>query len=124
VPRREVEPEEVSEEEFQQVVAEHAPAVPEVERPLEYAGRLWGVPERSGWLRYESRGRRLLGTEPGSPENLRLLPEEEELKRDYLGWCERTWGAGDCLRLLVDKPFLDGAAKYAMAIAHSQVLER
>jgi len=42
----------------------------------------------------------------------------------YLLWCEHTWGGGDCLRLLVDKPFLDGDARYAlaMAIAHSKVL--
>jgi hypothetical protein len=52
------------------------------------------------------------------------LPEDEELKRRYLLWCEHTWGGGDCLRLLADKSFLDGDAKYAlaMAIAHSQVL--
>ncbi|MDC0714508.1 hypothetical protein POL68_39030 [Stigmatella sp. ncwal1] len=55
---------------------------------------------------------------------MRLLPEDGELKRRYLLWCEHTWGGGDCLRLLVDKPFLDGDAKYAlaMAIAHSKVL--
>nr|WP_224372318.1 hypothetical protein [Hyalangium versicolor] len=65
-----------------------------------------------------------MASEPGSTRNLRLLPEDEELKRRYLLWCERTWGGGDCLRLLVDKPFLDGDAKYAlaMAIAHSKVL--
>nr|WP_224249620.1 hypothetical protein [Hyalangium gracile] len=53
-----------------------------------------------------------------------MLPEDEELKRCYLLWCERTWGPGDCLRLLVDKPFLDGDARYAlaMAIAQSRVL--
>jgi hypothetical protein len=52
------------------------------------------------------------------------LPEDEELKRHYLLWCEERWGGGDCLRLLVDKPFLDGDDKYAlaMAIAHSKVL--
>jgi hypothetical protein len=52
------------------------------------------------------------------------LPEDEELRRRYLQWCKATWGGGDCLQLLVDKPFLDGDAKYAlaMAIAHSKVL--
>ena len=48
VPRRHVEPVEVSQEEFKQAVAKHAPSVPVVERPLEYVGRLFGVPERSG----------------------------------------------------------------------------
>jgi hypothetical protein len=124
VPRRDVEPVEVGEEEFKQAVAEHAPSVPAVERPLEYAGRLFGVPERSGWFWYEGRSQRLMASEPGSHRNLRLLPEDEELKRQYLQWCGRTWGGGDCLRLLVDKPFLDGDAKYAlaMAIAQSRVL--
>jgi hypothetical protein len=65
-----------------------------------------------------------MASEPGNTRSLRLLPEDEELKRRYLLWCEHTWGGGDCLRLLVDKPFLDGDARYAlaMAIAHSKVL--
>ncbi|KFE62740.1 Tox-REase-5 domain-containing protein [Hyalangium minutum] len=123
-PRRDVEPVVVNEKEFRKAVAQQAFSVPVVEWPLEHARQLFGVPERSGWYRYESRGRRLLALEPGSHQNLRLLPEDEELKRCYLEWCERTWGPGDCLRLLVDKPFLDGDAKYAlaMAIAHSKVL--
>ena len=124
VPRRDVEPVEVSQEEFKQAVAQHASSVPTMERPLEYAGRLFGVPERSGWFWYEGRSQRRMASEPGSHRNLRLLPEDEELKRCYLLWCERTWGPGDCLRLLVGKPFLDGDARYAlaMAIAQSKVL--
>jgi len=123
-PRRGVEPVALSEEEFRKTVAQQAPAVPGVARPLEHARRLFGVPERSGWYRYEGSGQRLLASEPESTRNLRLLPKDEELKRQYLLWCGRTWGGGDCLRLLVDKPYLDGDAKYAlaMAIAHSQVL--
>ncbi|WP_321545707.1 Tox-REase-5 domain-containing protein [Hyalangium rubrum] len=119
-----MEPVQLSQKEFKKAVAQHAPAVPLVERPLEHARKLFGVPERSGWYRYEGRSQRLLASEPGSTRNLRLLPEDEELKRCYLLWCERTWGPGDCLRLLVDKPFLDGDAKYAlaMAIAQSKVL--
>jgi hypothetical protein len=115
---------EVGEEEFKEAVAKYAPSVPAAERPLEHARRLFGVPERSGWFRYEEGSQRLMPSSPGSHRNLRLLPEDEELKRHYLLWCERTWGVGDCLRLLVDKPFLDGDARYAlaMAIAHSQVL--
>jgi len=123
-PRRDVELAEVSPKEFKKAVAQHAPSVPAVEQPLEHARQLFGVPERSGWYQYEGRSQRLMASEPGSTRNLRLLPENEELKRRYLLWCEATWGGGDCLRLLVDKPFLDGDAKYAlaMAIAHSQVL--
>jgi hypothetical protein len=123
-PRRDVEPVALSEKEFRKAVAQHAPSVPVVERPLEHARQLFGVPERSGWYRYEGRGRRLLASEPEDTPNLRLLPEDAELQRRYLLWCEHTWGGGDCLRLLVDKPFLDGDDKYAlaMAIAHSKVL--
>jgi hypothetical protein len=124
VPRRDVEPVQLSEKEFKKAVAQHAPAVPPVERPLEHARQVFGVPERSGWYRYEGRSQRLMASEPDSHQNLRLLPEDEELKRRYLLWCEQGWGGGDCLRLLVDKPFLDGDAKYAlaMAIAQSKVL--
>ncbi|KFE61109.1 hypothetical protein DB31_4544 [Hyalangium minutum] len=123
-PRRDVEPVAVSEKEFKQAVAQQAPTVLPVERPLEHARQLFGVPKRSGWYRYEGRSQRLIASAPESTRNLRLLPEDEELKRRYLLWCEGTWGSGDCLRLLVDKPFLDGDAKYAlaMAIAHSKVL--
>ncbi len=114
----------MSEKEFKKAVAQHAPAVPLVERPLEHARQVFGVPERSGWYRYEGGSQRLIASAPGNTRNLRLLPEDEELKRCYLLWCEHTWGGGDCLRLLVDKPFLDGDARYAlaMAIAHSKVL--
>jgi hypothetical protein len=123
-PRRDVEPAAVSEKEFKKTISQQASAVPAVERPLEYAGRLFGVPERSGWYRYEGRSQRLMASAPGNTRNLRLLPEDEELKHRYLLWCDEMWGGGDCLRLLVDKPFLDGDAKYAlaMAIAHSKVL--
>jgi hypothetical protein len=124
-PIRRAEPVAVSENQFRKAVAQHALSVPIVEQPLEYAGRLFKVPERSGWYRYESRNQRLVASEPGSPRNLRLFPEEAELKRRYLLWCDSLWEGGDCLRLLVDKPFLDGDAKYAlaMAIAQSKVLE-
>ena len=123
-PRRDAEPVAVSGKEFKKAVAQHAPLVPPAEQPLEHAQHLFGVPERSGWYRYEGRSQRLMASEPGSARNLRLLPEDEELKRRYLLWCEHTWGGGDCLRLLVDKPFLDADARYAlaMAIAHSKVL--
>jgi hypothetical protein len=123
-PRRDVEPVAVSEKEFKKAVAQQAPSMPGVERPLEHARQVFGVPERSGWYRYEGRSQRLIASAPGSTRNVRLLPEDEELKRRYLLWCEEKWGGGDCLRLLVDKPFLDGDAKYAlaMAIAHSKVL--
>jgi hypothetical protein len=124
VPRRDVEPVAVSEKQFKKAIAQLALSVPPVAQPLEHARQVFGLPERSGWYRYEGQSQRLVASEPGSTRNLRLLPEDEELKRRYLLWCEQGWGGGDCLRLLVDKPFLDGDAKYAlaMAIAQSKVL--
>jgi len=123
-PRRDVETVAVSEKELTKAVAQHAPSVPAVEQPLEHARQVFGLPERSGWYRYEGRSQRLVTSEPGNTRNVHLLPEDEELKCRYLLWCEHSWGGGDCLRLLVDKPFLDGDARYAlaMAIAHSKVL--
>jgi hypothetical protein len=124
VPRRDVEPVEVSEEAFKEAVAKHAPWVPAVDRPLEYARQVLGVPERSGWYQYERRSQQLIPSSPGSGPKGGLSPEDEELKRRYLEWCAQEWEPGDCLRLLVDKPFLDGDDRYAlaMAIAHSKVL--
>jgi hypothetical protein len=81
VPRRDVELVEVSEEGFRQAVAKHALSVPVVERPLEYARQAFGVPERSGWYRYEGRSQRLIASAPGSSRSLQLSPEQEELKR-------------------------------------------
>jgi hypothetical protein len=123
-PRRDVEPVAVSEKEFRKAIAQHALSVPPSERPLEHARQVFGLPERSGWYRYESRSHRLAPSAPGIGPNAGLSAEDEELKRRYLLWCEQEWGSGDCLRLLVDKPFLDGDDKYAlaMAIAHSKVL--
>jgi hypothetical protein len=123
-PRLNVEPVALSEKEFRKAIAQHAPSVPPAEHPLEHARRVFGLPERSGWYRYESQSQRLTPSAPGSSLNGNLSAEDEELKHRYLLWCEQKWGPGDCLRLLVDKPFLDGDDKYAlaMAIAHSKVL--
>ncbi|MFP2903993.1 hypothetical protein ACLESD_02740 [Pyxidicoccus sp. 3LFB2] len=44
---------------------------------------------------------------------------ESELTREYLRWCERTQGGGDCLRLLVDGPTVRGEDRYTLALAIS-----
>ncbi|MCP3166055.1 SitA5 family polymorphic toxin [Myxococcus qinghaiensis] len=52
--------------------------------------------------------------------SLKVRPEtaeEAELKREYLRWCQRTQGGGDCLRLLVDGPVLGSEDRYAVALA-------
>ena len=56
-PRRDVEPVAVSGKDFKKAVAQHALSVAPAERPLEHARQLFGVPERSGWYRYEERSR-------------------------------------------------------------------
>ncbi|NTX05658.1 hypothetical protein [Myxococcus sp. CA040A] len=51
---------------------------------------------------------------------LEVRPEtagEAELKREYLRWCQRAQGGGDCLRLLVDGPVLGSEDRYAVALA-------
>jgi hypothetical protein len=51
-PRRDVEPVAVREKEFKKAVAQHAPAVPSVERPLEYARQVFrGRHHRAGLQR-------------------------------------------------------------------------
>ncbi len=44
---------------------------------------------------------------------------EAELTREYLRWCQRMQGGGDCLRLLVDGPTVRGDDRYALALAIS-----
>ncbi len=89
VPHRTVEPVAVSEEEFKQAVAKHAPFVPAAGHPLEHARQVFGVPERSGWYRYESRSQQLTPSSPGGGPDIGLPVEDEELKRRYLLWCEQ-----------------------------------
>jgi hypothetical protein len=124
VPRRNVEPVDLSEAVFKAAMAEHAYRLLPAARPLESARQWFGVPERSGWYRYKGTKQPLTLLGPEDHQKLELSPADAELKHRYLRWCERTWGPGDCLRLLVDSPMLDGDGKYAlaMAIAHSRVL--
>ncbi|MFY2558922.1 hypothetical protein ACN469_14935 [Corallococcus terminator] len=69
---------------------------------------------------------RVPDSEPASPGRVyRMTPvdvrpetaAEAELKREYLRWCQRTQGGGDCLRLLVDGPVLGSEDRYAVALA-------
>ena len=125
VPRRDVEPVEVSEEEFKQAVANTPPPCPPWSGPWSTPGRCSECPSAVAGT----------GTRAAA---LAALARSRGATRATCACCQRTrnssaatccgasekWGGGDCLRLLVDKPFLDGDAKYAlaMAIAHSKVL--
>jgi hypothetical protein len=119
VPHADVEPVEVEDAEFRHTVAQHARTVPLAKRPLEFARQRFGVPEHSGWYRYEPKSRRVLSLGAGSELTLELSPAETELNRLYALWCGRAWGppARDCLYLLVDSPVLEGDGKYALAMA-------
>jgi hypothetical protein len=114
----------LSQGKFKETLAELSREVRPSERPQQAARQLFGLPERSGWYRYAGSGRRLLSAEEERHLPLELSPAEAEFNRRYQQWCANTWGAGDCLRLLVDGPVLDGDDRYvlAMAIAQGSVL--
>jgi hypothetical protein len=122
VPRESVEPVEVDEDDFDAAVAKHARTVQASQRPLELVRQVFGVPEHSGWFRYERKSRRVMPLDVDSVLKLELSLEDEELNRQYTQWCSRAWGppARDCLHLLVDSPMLDGDGKYALAMAIAQ----
>lgn len=122
VARGDVEPVEVNDDEFNEAVAKHVRTVPIPERPLEFARQLFGVPERSGWYRYERKSRRLFPLGAESELKVEISAADAELNRQYLLWCGRAWGPSsrDCLRLLVNSPVLDGEGKYALAMAISR----
>jgi len=119
IPRGNVEPAKVGDDEFKKAVARHALVVPTPEQPLVFARELLGVPERSGWYRYERKSRRLFPLGAENELKLELSAADSELNRLYNLWCGRAWGPPprDCLRLLVDSPVLDGDGKYALAMA-------
>ncbi|WP_232293603.1 restriction endonuclease fold toxin 5 domain-containing protein [Stigmatella aurantiaca] len=122
VPRLEGEPEKVGRTAFKEALAKHGRTVPPSERPLEFARQLFGMSERSGWYRYERKSRRLFSLGAENELKVEISPADEALNRLYVLWCGRTWGPPprDCLRLLMDRPLLDGEGKYALAMAMAQ----
>jgi hypothetical protein len=111
------EPVEVEEDDFTEAVARLAREARSALRPQEEARRLFESAQEGG---------RLGQGDGGSV--VRLAPlhvagaasrSEVELTREYLRWCERTQGGGDCLRLLVDGPTVRGEDRYALALALS-----
>lgn len=118
-PRRVVGPVEMDDDEFTEAVAKYARTVPTPERPLEFARQLFGVPERSGWYRYERKGRRLFPLGAANELKVEISPADAELNRLYTLWCSRAWGPPprDCLHLMVHSPVLDSDGKYALAMA-------
>jgi hypothetical protein len=74
------------------------------------------VDARSGAYLFNPRTHRVTplegsALEPDAPQ------AEVELTRAYLRWCERTGRTGDCLRLLVESPVINGDGRFALALA-------
>src|SRR5438067_593401 len=63
VPHRDMQPVQVGEDAFRKAVANQARSLSPLERPLEFARQLFGVPKHSGWYQYERKSRRLLPME-------------------------------------------------------------
>jgi len=101
---------------FEEAVTELARGIRPSTRPQEAARRQFEVEARSGSYTYEPHSRRL--TPLGSSEHLegQAPAAELELTRAYLRWCERTGRPGDCLRLLIEHPFVNGDGRFALAM--------
>jgi len=95
-------------DDFEEAVTELARGIRPSTRSQEAARRLFEVEAQSGSYTYEPHSRRL--TPLGSSEHLegQAPAAELELTRAYLRWCERTGRPGDCLRLQIEHPFING----------------
>ncbi|RKG87627.1 hypothetical protein D7W82_13125 [Corallococcus sp. CA049B] len=113
-------PVEVDEEDFEEAVAVLARAVRPAPRPQDAARRLWQVEPRSGSYLYDPRNRRITPLGPDEHLEGEASSADVELTRAYLRWCERTGRSGDCLRLLMEGPTVNGDGRYALAMALAQ----
>jgi hypothetical protein len=112
---------ELEKEEFQEALSASSRDVRLPSNPQQAARQLFEVEARSGSFLLNPRTRQL-----DALEGTALVSETDaELTRAYLRWCERTGRKGDCLRLLVESPTVDGDDRYvlAMALAQGAVLE-
>ncbi|MFP2904231.1 hypothetical protein ACLESD_03970 [Pyxidicoccus sp. 3LFB2] len=112
-----LEPVEVDEDDFTEAVTRLAREARPAARPQEEARSLFAHAREAG-VQPKREGERVYRA---SPVNVSASapPTEVALTREYLRWCERTQGGGDCLRLLVDGPTVRGEDRYALALAIS-----
>jgi hypothetical protein len=112
-----VEPVEVDEDDFTEAVTRLVRGVRPEARPQEAARRMFQEAQGGEALAHEEQGR-VIRLPPVNVSGA-ASPSEVELTREYLRWCERTQGGGDCLRLLADGPIVRGEDRYALALAIS-----
>jgi hypothetical protein len=108
-----VEAVEIDEDDFTEAIARLAREARPWPRPQEEARSLFAQSRERRAVVTRERGVRL------TPVKVSAFapPAEVELTREYLRWCQRTLGGGDCLRLLVDGPTVRGEDRYALALA-------
>jgi hypothetical protein len=86
-------------------------------QPQQTAQRLFEVESRSGSYTYDASNRRVTPYEPGKELEGESTAAEVELTHAYLRWCEHTGRPGDCLRLLMERPTVNGDGRFALALA-------
>ena len=119
-----MEPVQVQTGDFQRAMRMLAPGLPASEQPRETARWLMEGSLHADLLAEVERGRvvRLMPLEDGSPLE---AASAAELKRGYLGMCQREYGGGDCLGLLADGPTLtrDDLRTLGLALSLKGVLQ-
>lgn len=112
----EAEPVKLERREFKKAVARLERERRPPANPQGAARQLFGVDARSGAYLFNPRTHRVTPLE-GSALASEAPEAEAELTRAYLRWCERTGRTGDCLRLLVESPVVNGDGRFALALA-------
>jgi A nuclease family of the HNH/ENDO VII superfamily with conserved AHH len=117
IPRADMQPVVVEEEEFQQAVRQLARQVPLTGTPRELAERTFQLDPLSGNYLYLNRDKKLVPTEPGVWDGT-LTKEDLETAERYRLWCRDVYGVyGDCLGgALVGGRYLDMQGRYMWAL--------
>jgi hypothetical protein len=101
---------------FTQTLVKLARHVRPSTRPWEKAQHLLEE-EREVELLAQVEDGRIVRMVPLDETRTRSSHAEETLTREYLRWCERTRGGGDCLGLLADGASVRGEDRYALSLA-------
>ena len=115
-PRTGGEPVGVDAQAFTQTMVKLARHVRSSLRPQEEAQRLLEVEREVEFLAQVADGR-VVRMVPLGEASTPSSPAEERLTSEYLRWCERARGGGDCLGLLADGAVVRGEDRYSLALA-------